>query len=68
MDLDKLAAQFLTRIRAVHVIPFDDHLAQGSEIVLDLMASRTRQAFLELGASIADGFANTKRAERASRG
>ncbi|WP_051545418.1 MinD/ParA family ATP-binding protein [Mycobacterium asiaticum] len=67
VDLDKLAAQFLTRIRAVHVIPFDDHLAQGSEIVLDLMASKTRQAFLELAASIADGFAHTKRAERNSR-
>jgi MinD-like ATPase involved in chromosome partitioning or flagellar assembly len=68
VDLDMLAAQFLTRIRAVHVIPFDDHLAQGSEIVLDLMASRTRQAFLELAASIADGFAHTKRADRTSRG
>jgi MinD-like ATPase involved in chromosome partitioning or flagellar assembly len=68
VDLDRLAAQFKTRIRAVHVIPFDDHLAQGSEIVLDLMAGRTRQAFLELAASIADGFANTKRAERTSRG
>ncbi|OBA78568.1 hypothetical protein A9W99_23105 [Mycobacterium sp. 1164966.3] len=68
VDLDRLAAQFMSRIRAVHVIPFDDHLAQGSEIVLDLMAGRTRQAFLELAASIADGFANTKRAERTSRG
>ena len=68
VDLDMLAAQFLTRIRAVHVIPFDDHLAQGSEIVLDLMASRTRQAFLELAASIADGFAYTKRADRTSPG
>ncbi|OBK42317.1 hypothetical protein A5657_00465 [Mycobacterium kubicae] len=68
VDMDKLAAQFLTRIRAVHVIPFDDHLAQGSEIVLDLMASRTRQAFLELAASIADGFAHTKRGDRAPRG
>jgi MinD-like ATPase involved in chromosome partitioning or flagellar assembly len=68
VDLDRLAAQFLTRIRAVHVIPFDDHLAQGSEIVLDLMGGRTRQSFLELAASIADGFAHTKRSDRASRG
>ena len=68
VDLDKLAAQFLTRIRAVHVIPFDDHLAQGSEVILDLMAGRTRQAFLELAASIADGFVHTKRTDRTSRG
>ena len=67
VDLDKLATQFLTRIRSVHVIPFDDHLAQGSEVVLDLMANRTRQAFLELAASIADGFADTKRGDRVPR-
>jgi MinD-like ATPase involved in chromosome partitioning or flagellar assembly len=68
VDIDRLAGQFLTRIRAVHVIPFDDHLAQGAEINLDLMAGRTRQAFLELAASIADGFAYTRRGERAARG
>src|SRR6202012_3375942 len=68
LDIDRLAGQFLTRIRAVHVIPFDDHLAQGAEINLDLMSGRARQAFLELAASIADGFAYTRRAERVTRG
>ncbi|WP_416362159.1 MinD/ParA family ATP-binding protein [Mycobacterium sp.] len=67
VNIKVLAGQFLTRIRAVHVIPFDDHLAQGSEIVLDLIADKTRRAFLELAASIADGFANTKR-HRITRG
>ncbi|MHA7649603.1 hypothetical protein ACX9NE_07555 [Mycobacterium sp. ML4] len=43
-------------------------MAQGSEIVLDLLAGRTRQAFLELAASIADGFAYTKRTDRMSPG
>lgn len=56
VDIDLLADQFLARVRAVHVIPFDDHLAQGSEVVLDHMGWQARQAFLELAASIADGF------------
>lgn len=64
LDIELLASQFLTRVRAVHVVPFDDHLAQGSDVVLDLMGWRTRQVFLELAATIADGFVNTKGAER----
>lgn len=63
VDMDLLAAQFLTRVRAVHVIPFDDHLAQGSEVVPELMGWKARQAFFELAATVADGFAHTKRAE-----
>ncbi|OHU97022.1 secretion protein EspI [Mycobacterium talmoniae] len=65
VDIDLLASQFLARVRAVHVIPFDDHLAQGSEVVLDLLGWKTRQAFLELAATLADGFAHTtKRTDR----
>lgn len=60
VNIDLLANQFLSRVRAVHVIPFDDHLAQGSEVVLDRMASNTQHAFLNLAATIADGFAGTK--------
>nr|WP_286142044.1 MinD/ParA family protein [Mycobacterium sp. D16Q16] len=56
VDIDLLARQFLTRARAVHVIPYDDHLAQGSEVTLDLVGWKGRQAFLELAASVADGF------------
>jgi MinD-like ATPase involved in chromosome partitioning or flagellar assembly len=64
IDVDILAKHFLTRVRAFHVIPFDDHLAQGSEIILDLMSRKARQTFLELAATVADGFANSKRSER----
>lgn len=64
VDIDLLANQFLTRVRAVHVIPFDDHLAQGSEVTLDLVGWTARQAFLELAATVADGFAHpAKRSE-----
>ena len=56
LDLDQLTSQFLPRVRAVHVIPFDDHLAEGSEINLELLHANTRKAMLELSASIVDGF------------
>lgn len=56
LDINQLARQFLPRVRAMHVVPFDDHLAEGSEINLDLFSKQTRQAFLELAATIADGF------------
>jgi MinD-like ATPase involved in chromosome partitioning or flagellar assembly len=56
LDLDQLAHNFLSRARALHVVPFDEHLAEGSQIDLDLLDRKTRQAFLELAATVADGF------------
>lgn len=56
VDLEQLSRHFLTRARAVHIIPFDNHLSEGSEISLDLMSKKTRMAFMELAAAVADGF------------
>jgi MinD-like ATPase involved in chromosome partitioning or flagellar assembly len=47
---------FQSRSRAVHFIPFDDHLAEGSEVVLSLMNRKTQDAFIELAATVADAF------------
>jgi MinD-like ATPase involved in chromosome partitioning or flagellar assembly len=66
IDIDKFASHFLSRVRAVHGIPFDRHLAEGAEVSLDLMNRKTRQAFMGLAATIADGFA--KAAPRPERG
>jgi MinD-like ATPase involved in chromosome partitioning or flagellar assembly len=57
LDMNKLARHFLPSVRALHVIPFDDHLAEGSEVDLVKLSRQTRQAFLELAGSLADGFA-----------
>ena len=59
IDTDQLAQHFLTRCRAVHKIPFDDHLSEGADVDLDLVSKQTRRAFVELGASIADDFSGT---------
>ncbi|MFT3662342.1 MAG: AAA family ATPase [Gordonia sp. (in: high G+C Gram-positive bacteria)] len=63
LDTEQLTQHFLTRTRSVHTIPFDPHLAEGAEIDLDLLSKRTRNAFLELAATIAEGFADTVRRE-----
>jgi MinD-like ATPase involved in chromosome partitioning or flagellar assembly len=57
VDVEKFSSNFLRRVRAVHAIPFDRHLAEGAEISLDLMKRKTRLSFLGLAATIADGFA-----------
>lgn len=66
IDIDKLASNFLSRVRGIHGIPFDRHLAEGAEVSLDLMNRKTRQAFIGLAATIADGF--SKAAPRPGRG
>ncbi|WP_236789766.1 MinD/ParA family protein [Amycolatopsis sp. GM8] len=56
VDLDKLAAHFSARARAVCQIPFDPHLEEGAEIELDRLQPGTRLALLELAAAMADAF------------
>ncbi|WP_416382992.1 AAA family ATPase [Nocardia flavorosea] len=58
VNLDHLRRLFLDRTRAVQVVPFDDHLAEGAEIDLELVSKPTRLALLELAAMVADDFAN----------
>jgi len=56
VNLNQLMEHFDAQVRAVQVIPFDAHLAEGSEVDLDRMASATREAFVELAALVADDF------------
>lgn len=57
LELDQLRRLFLDRTRAVQVVPFDDHLAEGAEIDIELVSKPTRRALLELAAMVADDFA-----------
>jgi MinD-like ATPase involved in chromosome partitioning or flagellar assembly len=59
IDLDRLTRHFHSRVKSVFVIPFDDHLAEGAEISLELMNRKTRQAFMDLAAALADRFTST---------
>lgn len=59
IDTGQLAQHFLTRCRAVQEICFDDHLAEGADVDLDLLHRRTRRAFVELAATVAEDFGGT---------
>ncbi|EGD55176.1 chromosome partitioning ATPase [Gordonia neofelifaecis NRRL B-59395] len=60
IDVEQLSQHFLTRCRAVHAIDFDDHLAEGADIDLELLNKSTRRAFVELAATIADDFGGAR--------
>lgn len=61
IDTDQLAQHFLTRCRAVISIGFDDHLAEGADIDLELLNRHTRRSFVDLAAVVADDFGGTAR-------
>jgi MinD-like ATPase involved in chromosome partitioning or flagellar assembly len=56
IDRQRVRAHFEARSRAVVEIPYDPHLATGGRLDLGAMREPTRDAFLELGAFIADKF------------
>ncbi|WP_410536091.1 SCO5717 family growth-regulating ATPase [Streptomyces sp. KL2] len=56
IKVDDIVAHFKTRCRDVVVVPFDEHLAAGAELDLDMMRPRTREAYFNLAALIAEDF------------
>ncbi|WP_326596240.1 SCO5717 family growth-regulating ATPase [Streptomyces sp. NBC_01803] len=60
VKVDDIVAHFRTRCRGVVVAPFDEHLAAGAELDLDLMRPKTRQAYFDLAALIAEDFARVQ--------
>ncbi len=68
VDLDRLEAHFASRCREVVRIPYDTHLEEGAEVELDLLSTATRDAYLTLAATVADGFGVPRRAHVRSAG
>ncbi|MFF4194057.1 AAA family ATPase [Nonomuraea sp. NPDC001831] len=60
VDIRKLEAHFAARCRAVIRVPYDPHLEEGAEIDLDRLQEATREAYLQLAASVGDGFAGVR--------
>jgi MinD-like ATPase involved in chromosome partitioning or flagellar assembly len=56
VDMDQMVNHFASKVRAVQVIPFDSHLAEGSEVDLNRLGPNTRDAFVELAALVAEDF------------
>ncbi|WP_066905372.1 MinD/ParA family ATP-binding protein [Millisia brevis] len=58
LDPERLEQVFLSRgVRGVANLPYDAHLAEGGPIEMSLLGRRTTNAYLQLAASLADGFA-----------
>ncbi|MEU8940364.1 SCO5717 family growth-regulating ATPase [Streptomyces goshikiensis] len=53
---EDIVQHFETRCRGVVVVPFDEHLATGAEVDLDLMRPKTREAYFNLSALVAEDF------------
>nr|WP_307829534.1 MinD/ParA family protein [Antrihabitans stalagmiti] len=56
VDIQQLSQHFLARCRAVHVMQFDDHLAEGAEVDLASLHKATSRSFVEIAATISDDF------------
>ncbi|MFQ6399202.1 AAA family ATPase, partial [Nocardia sp. KC 131] len=56
VGIQQLREYFLSRCRAVHIIPYDIHLSEGAEIDLHRLHKTTKRAYVELAATVADEF------------
>ncbi|MBM9503992.1 AAA family ATPase [Streptomyces sp. KK5PA1] len=63
IKVEDIVAHFRTRCRGVQVVPFDEHLAAGAEVDLDMMRPRTREAYFNLSAMVAEDFVRAQQAQ-----
>nr|WP_245928623.1 MinD/ParA family protein [Murinocardiopsis flavida] len=57
IDLGRLEEHFASRCRAVVRIPWDTHLEEGAEVTLENLHANTRDAYLQLAATVGEAFA-----------
>ncbi|GAP52477.1 FhaA domain-containing protein [Streptomyces azureus] len=60
VEVNGILDHFRARCRGVVVVPFDEHLASGSEVDLAEMRPQTREAYFELATLVAADFARTQ--------
>ncbi|MCZ9337493.1 MinD/ParA family protein, partial [Streptomyces sp. TRM76130] len=60
IKVEDIVAHFETRCRGVVVVPFDEHLAAGAEVDLEMMRPKTREAYFDLAALVAEDIARTQ--------
>ncbi|MER5378191.1 AAA family ATPase, partial [Streptomyces sp. NPDC002553] len=56
IKVEDIVGHFETRCRGVIVVPFDEHLAAGAEVDLDMMRPKVREAYFNLAAMVAEDF------------
>ncbi|MEL5956859.1 SCO5717 family growth-regulating ATPase [Streptomyces sp. CLV115] len=60
IKVDDIVQHFETRCRGVVVVPFDEHLSAGAEVDLDMMRPKTREAYFNLSAMVAEDFSRAQ--------
>ncbi|WP_067397995.1 SCO5717 family growth-regulating ATPase [Streptomyces sp. F-3] len=63
IKVEDIVAHFETRCRGVVVVPFDEHLATGAEVDLDMMRPKVREAYFNLAAMVAEDFVRHQQAQ-----
>ncbi|MFV2121669.1 MinD/ParA family ATP-binding protein, partial [Streptomyces sp. Act-28] len=63
IKVEDIVRHFETRCRGVVVVPFDEHLAAGAEVDLDMMRPKTREAYFNLAALVAEDFTRAQQAQ-----
>ncbi|MEU7244443.1 AAA family ATPase, partial [Streptomyces sparsogenes] len=63
IKVEDIVSHFETRCRGVIVVPFDEHLAAGAEVDLDMMRPKTREAYFNLSAMVAEDFSRAQQAQ-----
>ncbi|WP_017610965.1 MinD/ParA family ATP-binding protein [Nocardiopsis xinjiangensis] len=58
VDLGRLEQHFAGRCRGVVRVPWDGHLEEGAEVDLEQLAPATKDAYLQLAASVGESFAS----------
>ncbi|MGW4704767.1 nucleotide-binding protein, partial [Streptomyces sp. NPDC004285] len=63
IKVEDIVQHFQTRCRGVVVVPFDEHLAAGAEVDLDMMRPKTREAYFHLSAMVAEDFVRAQQVQ-----
>ncbi|MDP9684405.1 MinD-like ATPase involved in chromosome partitioning or flagellar assembly [Streptomyces griseoviridis] len=60
IKVEDIVTHFEQRCRGVIVVPFDEHLAAGAEVDLDMMRPKVREAYFDLAVKVAEDFARAQ--------
>ncbi|MFB8243213.1 MinD/ParA family protein, partial [Kitasatospora purpeofusca] len=62
IKVEDIVAHFQTRCRGVVVVPFDESLAAGAEVNLDMMRPKVREAYFELATLVGEDIVRAQQA------
>ncbi|GAA1991745.1 MinD/ParA family ATP-binding protein [Kitasatospora viridis] len=66
--IEDIVAHFQTRSRGVVVVPFDESLAAGAEVNLDMMRPKVREAYFELATLVGEDIVRAQHAQQQAGG